>query len=55
MLDSPQQEFTPHIETRLRAQQPDIASGFVRGMIWGFVLSLALWMVLSIVALKFFL
>ncbi len=53
MLDSQQEEFTPHIETRVRARQTGSASGFVRGMIWGFVVSLVLWMILSVFALRY--
>ena len=55
MLDSPAEKFSPYIETRLRAQAPVETSSFVRGMIWGFLVSAILWTILTVVAIRYWL
>ena len=55
MLDSPKEELIPYIETRLKAQQPTNDSSFVRGLIWGSIVSLIIWTMLTLAALKWWL
>jgi hypothetical protein len=56
MLDSPKkEEFTPYIETRLKAKQPANDSSFVRGMVWGIAVSLIIWMLLTLAAIRWWL
>lgn len=56
MLDSPRkEEFTPYIETRLKAQHPKDDSSFVRGMIWGIAVSLIMWTILTLIAIEWWL
>jgi len=55
MIDSSKEEFTPYLKTRLKAQQPTNDSSFVRGMIWGIAISLIIWTLLTLVAIKWWL
>jgi hypothetical protein len=56
MLDSPEKEqFSPQIVTRLKAQQPADDSSFVRGMVWGISVSLIIWILLTLAAIKWWL
>ena len=55
MLDSPKEGLIPYIETRLKAQQPTNDSSFVRGLIWGSIVSLIIWTMLTLAALKWWL
>ena len=55
MIDSSKEDFTPYLRTRLKAQQPANDSSFVRGMIWGIAISLIIWTLLTLVAIKWWL
>jgi hypothetical protein len=54
MLDAPPKD-PPFIETRVKAKHPREDSSFVQGMIWGCVLSLLMWTILTLMALRFWL
>jgi len=55
MIDSSKEEFTPYLKTRLKAQQPTNDSSFVRGMIWGIAISLIIWTLLTLAAIRWWL
>ena len=55
MLDTPKQDFNPQIVTRLKTRQPADDSSFVRGMIWGISVSLIIWILLTLAAIKWWL
>jgi len=56
MLDSPKkEEFTPYIETRVKTRQPASDSSFVRGMVWGISVSLIIWILLTLAAIRWWL
>ena len=56
MVDSSQKEkFGPEIITRVKARQPADDSSFVRGMIWGIAISLIIWTLLTLAAIKWWL
>jgi hypothetical protein len=56
MLDSAKkEEFSPQIVTRLKARQSADDSSFVRGMVWGIAVSLIIWILLTLAAIKWWL
>jgi len=55
MIDSSKEDFTPYLKTRLKAQQPTNDSSFVRGMIWGIAISLIIWTLLTLAAIRWWL
>ena len=55
MLDSQKQDFNPQIVTRLKTRQPADDSSFVHGMIWGISVSLIIWILLTLAAIKWWL
>ncbi|HET9741208.1 MAG TPA: hypothetical protein VFQ00_00535 [Terriglobales bacterium] len=57
MVHCPPNEFVPRLETHLRAEHASSArfSPFVRGMLWGVVVSMIVWILAAIIAMKFWL